>query len=95
MDKWVCPKCARGGFKKGGDRKRPGWECLSCGIFFPSDTWEAKDGTIKRKYPTKPRRKGYVDAEAMRTSNVLQRFKEGPYMGYSYDGGDYGYGRDE
>lgn len=57
-----CPKCNThmGMTDIGG--KRPGWECCGCGLFYPKQTWEIHDGTLRRKHP-KPNKKkrSYVD----------------------------------
>lgn len=50
---------------------RPGWECQKCRMFYPADTWELTADSLKRKYNRVPRRKGYVDAVALRQSNRL------------------------
>lgn len=50
---------------------RPGWECQRCRIFYPEDTWELTADSLQRKYERVPRRRGYVDAVALRQSNRL------------------------
>ena len=55
-----CPRCKRSGVFKVIGGKRPGLECPNCGIFFPSETWESKDGTLVRRYPKAKPRKTYV-----------------------------------
>lgn len=57
-----CPKCNTHMGMKEIRGKRPGWECLGCGIFFAKQTWKVESGVLVRKYPKpKKRSKTYVD----------------------------------
>lgn len=61
-----CPKCnTRMGMTEIGG-KRPGWECRGCGLFYAKQTWEIRDGTLKRKHPKPTKKKrSYVDWTAV------------------------------
>lgn len=60
-----CPRCRRGGQFKAFGGKRPGWECPSCGLFFPADTWKPEGDTFVRKYPKPKKRSTYVNKDAL------------------------------
>ena len=59
-----CPRCKKSGSFKVIGGKRPGLECPNCGIFFPSETWESKEGTLVRRYPKQKKRNTYVNKDA-------------------------------